>query len=97
MKIRRRARERRQVGNEPLFETQGIAAVLVVAANAPELAIAALAVAGDRGVVAHMHFEADGATVARERGGFGGLEQHRADPASAHVRRNCQGIEAREE
>jgi hypothetical protein len=37
VKIRRRDRERAQVGDEPLLETQGIAAVLVVAAMMSEL------------------------------------------------------------
>ena len=37
VKIRRRDRERAQVGDEPLLETQGIAAVLVVAAMTSEL------------------------------------------------------------
>jgi len=37
VKIRRRDRERAQVGDEPLLETQGIAAVLVAAAMTSEL------------------------------------------------------------
>ena len=78
-------RRRRGGGKmEPLLETQRIAAVLVVAAQAAELPVAALAVAGDRGVVGLVHLEADGAAVARERGRLGGRQQHRAHAAAAH-------------
>ncbi len=45
------------VGDEPLLEAQRVAAVLVVAAVAGELAVAALAVAGDGGVVCLVHLE----------------------------------------
>src|SRR6516165_4814310 len=61
-----------QVGDEPLLETQRIAAILVVAAMTSKLLVAALAVARDRGVVGHVHFETDGAAAARGRGRFGG-------------------------
>ncbi len=91
VKIRRR--ERGQVGDEPLLETQGIAAVLIVAAMASELLVAALAVARDRGVVGHVHFETDGAAATRDRGRFGGREQHRADPASSDMGCDRDGIE----
>src|SRR5262249_60862659 len=70
-----------------------IAAILVVAAMTSELLVAALAIARDRGVVGHVHFEADGATATRDRGRFGGREQHRAHPASTHLGRDCDGIE----
>jgi hypothetical protein len=88
---------RGQIRHEALLEAQGIAAVIVIAANAREFAVTALAVARDRRVVAHVHFEANGAAVARGRGGFRGGKQHRADPASAHLRRDGDGIEARNE
>ena len=45
-----------------------------------ELPVAALAVAGDRGVVGLVHLQADGAAAARERRRLGGLEQHRSPP-----------------
>jgi len=74
VKIGRRGRECRQIGYEPLLEAQGIAAVLVIAAHATAFAVAALAVAGNRGVVAHMRFKPHGATTARGRGRFRGRE-----------------------
>src|SRR5260370_830167 len=73
--------------------TRGIAAVLRVAAMAGELVVAGLAVAGDRGVVGHVHLETDGAAATRDRGRFGGREQHRADPASSDMGCDRDGIE----
>src|SRR4029453_17993465 len=97
VKIGRRRRMRGQIRHEPLLEAEGGAAVIVIAANATEFAIAALAVARDRGVVGYVHFEADGAAAAGDCGSFRDGEQHWRDPASTHMGRDRNGIEARNE
>ncbi len=94
VEVRRRRRGERSV--EPLLEPQRIAAVLVVAAQAAELAVAALAVARDGGVVGDVDLEADGAAAARERRRLRRRQQHRPDAAAAHVRRDGDGIKPRD-
>src|SRR5262249_13679699 len=79
-----------------LLEAQRIAAVRVVAAVAAELPVAALAIAGDGGVVSRAHLEADRLAAAGARGRLGGGKEKRADAAPPRVRRDRDRIKPRE-
>src|SRR5262249_15531184 len=95
VEVWRRALERGNLRDERFLEAQRVAAVLVIALVAAELAVAALAVAGDGGVVGLVHLEPHGEAAAGERGGFGGGEKLRGDAAAVEVRRDGDGIEPR--
>src|SRR5262249_15315144 len=75
VKVSRRRFKGWQLRDEPFLEPQRVAAVLVIFPQPAKLPIAALAIACDRNVVGHMHFEADGAAGGagrRPRGRLGG-------------------------
>src|SRR4051812_26029916 len=81
--------------DKPLAETKRISAILVVRRPPSELAIAALAIARNRGMVGLVHLKPDGRAVAIKGGAFGSLQQQGRDSAPSHVRRHRDGIKTR--
>ena len=61
-----------------------------------ELPVAALVVTGNGAVIGFMHFQADRPALTGPRPIFGGVEKQRGYTASAHVRRDCDRVEARQ-
>ena len=94
VKIGRRIPQRGGIGNELLLEAERIAAVLIVAAAAAELAVAALAITRDGGMVCVVHFEPHQPASARHGRGFSGIEQHGCHSAPAGMGRDRDGVEA---
>src|SRR5215471_9706245 len=79
-----------------LLESQGVAAILVIGRMSAELPVAALMVTGNGAVIGFMDFQPDRPALAGPRPIFGGVEKQRGDTASAHVRRDCDRVEARQ-
>ena len=61
-----------------------------------ELPVAALVVTGNGAVIGFMDFQPDRSALAGPRPIFGGVEEQRGDTAPAHVRRDCDRVEARQ-